>query len=323
MSSSHPESLPHGEPPLGAQGAPLSPGPMPAAVGQRPPGRPPGQRPPGRPPDDAPRWSAWQALLAFVAAYLGTATLLVIVSVFALPAGVDLEKPPPAFNVVGVLLQDIVFIGAALAFAAITARPRRSHFGVRRTPFWGTLGWAVVGLVAYLTFTLVYQALFDPEGSQSIAEALGVQRGTLMLILGGFVVIVMAPIAEEFFFRAFFYRAVRNSLSRGLGRAAGVLLGAMLTGALFGVMHLEPGRIQETLSLIPLLVVLGVVFCLVYEKTRSLFAVVGLHAVVNMFGYLLVAKYSWIVALGFGTVMVVACIVLPRLLARGPAAQPA
>jgi uncharacterized protein len=245
------------------------------------------------------------------------------VSAFAIPAGVDLEESPPAFHVVGVLLQDIVFILAALAFAAITARPRRSQFGVRRTPFWRTLGWAVVGLIAYITFTLVYQAVFDPEGSQSIAEALGVKRGTLLLILGGFVVIVMAPIAEEFFFRAFFYRAVRNSIARRLGGALGILLGAILTGALFGVMHLEPGRIHETAPLIPLLVVLGLVFCLVYEKTRSLFAVIGLHAVVNMFGYLLVAKNSWIVALAFGTLMVVACMTLPRLLAREPAPQPA
>jgi len=262
-------------------------------------------------------------VLGFVAAYLGTATVLLFVSVAVLPAGVDLEHPPPVFNVIGVLLQDLVFIAAALAFAAISARPRRSHFGIRRTPLGRTLGWAALGVVSYLVFALLYQLFVDPQGKQSIAEALGVREGGAFLVIGGFVVVVMAPVAEEFFFRAFFYRAVRNSLSRPLGRATGVLFAAVITGLLFGVMHLEPGRLKETLPLIPLLVVLGVVFCLVYELTNSLFAVIGLHAVVNMFGYLVVAKNSWIVALAFGGAMVTACLVLPRLLPRAPAPTPA
>jgi len=271
---------------------------------------------------ELPRWAAWQALLGFIAAYLGTATVILIVSIVALPAGAKLDHPPPAFNVIGVLLQDLVFILAALAFAAISARPRTWHFGLRRTRFGRTAGWAAVGIVAYVTFAGAYQALVDPQGKQSIAEALGVTHGGALLVIGGFVVIVMAPIAEEFFFRAFFYRALRNSISRWLGRGAGVLLAAGLTGFIFGLMHLEPDHFKETLPLIPLLVVLGVVFCLVYEKTGSLFAVIGLHAVVNMFGYMVVAKESWIVALAFGSAMVSACIVIPRLLPRAPAPVP-
>jgi membrane protease YdiL (CAAX protease family) len=272
---------------------------------------------------DPPRWAAWQALLAFIAAYLGTATVILIVSVATLPAGVNLDKPPPVFNVVGVLLQDLVFIAAALAFAAISGRPRTWHFGLRRTPFGRTAAWAVLGIVAYITFAALYQALVDPQGKQSIAEALGVKRGGALLVVGGFVVIVMAPIAEEFFFRAFFYRALRNSIASVLGRATGVLLGAVLTGTIFGLMHLEPDRVRQTLPLVPLLVVLGVVFCLVYEKTGSLFSVIGLHAVVNTFGYMVVAKESWIVALAFGSAMVAACIAIPRLLPRAPTPVPA
>ena len=313
------QSLPHEGPGFGPDGA---------VAGSSAHGLPPpGDGEPGGPPSgpsraEPPRWAAWQAVLGFVAAYFGTATMLLLVSVAALPAGVNLEKPPPIFNIVGVLLQDLVFIAAALAFAAISGRPRGWHFGIRRARLGRTLGWAALGTVAYLLFAAGYQALVDPQGEQSIAEALGVKRGGALLVVGGFVVIVMAPIAEEFFFRAFFYRAVRNSLSRVVGRAAGVLLGAVLTGAIFGLMHLEPDRAKETLQLIPLLVALGVVFCLVYEKTGSLFAVIGLHAIVNTFGYLLVAKNSWVVALAFGGAMVAGCIVIPRLLPRASAPVP-
>jgi uncharacterized protein len=309
---------PQPEPPPPAESALAT---SPPAAPEAPPSRGPAHGRTGDLPEgEAPPWAAWQALLAFFAAYLGTATAVLIVSLVALPAGINLDDPPPVFNIVGVLVQHVVFIAAAIAFAAISARPRRWHFGLRRARFGRTLGWAAVGLVAYITFTIAYDALVDPQGRQSIAETLGVKRGAALLVVGGFVVIVMAPIAEEFFFRGFFYRALRNSLGRVAGRGAGVLFGAVLTGAIFGVMHLEPDRMRETLPLIPLLVVLGVVFCLVYEKTQSLFAVIGLHAIVNMFGYLLVARNSWVVALGFGGAMVIACTVLPRLLPRPPTA---
>jgi CAAX protease family protein len=312
---------PQPEPPPPAEGA-LAASP-PAASAAAPPAGPPRKPMADLPEGEGPQWAAWQALLGFFAAYLGTATAVLIVSLAALPAGVNLDDPPPVFNIVGVLVQDVVFIVAAIAFAAISARPRRWHFGLRRTRFGRTLGWAAIGLVAYIAFTIAYQALVDPQGRQSIADALGVKRGAALLVIGGFVVIVMAPIAEEFFFRGFFYRAMRNSLGRVAGRRAGILLGAVLTGAIFGVMHLEPDRMGETLPLIPLLVVLGVVFCLVYERTKSLFAVIGLHAIVNMFGYLLIANNSWVVALGFGGAMVIGCMVLPRFLPRPPTATAA
>ena len=312
---------PQPEPPPPAEGALAASPPAASAAAPRagPPRTPMADLPEG----EGPHWAAWQALLGFFAAYLGTATAVLIVSLAALPAGVNLDDPPPVFNIVGVLVQDVVFIVAAIAFAAISARPRRWHFGLRRTRFGRTLGWAAIGLVAYIAFTIAYQALVDPQGRQSIADALGVKRGAALLVIGGFVVIVMAPIAEEFFFRGFFYRAMRNSLGRVAGRRAGILLGAVLTGAIFGVMHLEPDRMRETLPLIPLLVVLGVVFCLVYEWTKSLFAVIGLHAIVNMFGYLLIANNSWVVALGFGGAMVIGCMVLPRFLPRPPTATAA
>ncbi len=263
-----------------------------------------------------PSWSAWQGLLGFATALLGTLLLgALVVGSVALATGISLRAQPPVLNILGVVVQDLVFVTAAVAFAAITVRPRAWHFGLRRTRLWSTIGWAALGISLYFGFNIAYEALVDPRAEQSVADALGVNDSAALLVVGGFVVIVLAPLAEEFFFRAFFYRAVRNSLVRRMGRWGGAVLAAVLTGLLFGAVHFEP----DAVAIIPLLAGLGVMFCLVYERTGSLFSVIALHALINATAYLTVAKNSAPVALGFGGAMVAACIMVPRFLSRGPA----
>jgi uncharacterized protein len=314
---------PPGEP--GTSPPPL-PVPTPPAQGRQPPATVDGggqelePGPPGEAGPDEPAWSAWQGLLGFAAALLGTVMLgAMVVGVMAIALRTPLSQDTPALNIAGVVVQDVVLIATAIAFAAISAPPRPWQFGLRRTRLWSTIGWALLGLFLYFLFNLAYEALIDPRAEQSVADALGVNESGALLVLGGFVIIVLAPIAEEFFFRAFFYRSLRNSLARKLGRGAGVILGAVLTGLIFGLVHFEP----DAVAIIPVLAALGIMFCLVYERTGSLFAVIALHAFINSLAYLTVAKNSAPVALGFGGGMIVACALLPRVLSRGPARAPA
>ena len=86
--------------------------------------------------------------------------------------------------------------------------------------------------------------------------------------------IVVAPTAEEFFFRGFFYRALRTRM--------GVLAAALLDGLLFGAIHYSGSK---TAVLLPVLALLGFMFCLVYERTGTLFATIGLHALNNCVAY--------------------------------------
>lgn len=263
-----------------------------------------------------PAWAAWQGLLGLFAWVVATFVVgsIVIVAASALGlASLDSDRTSPGILIAATVAGDLVFVGVPIAFAAITARPRLWHFGLRRTRFWPTLGWAALALVGWFAFSAIYQAVVDPKGSQSTADDLGINRSTALLVLGGFVVIVLAPIVEEFFFRGFIYRTLRNGLVGRMGLGAGVALAAVLDGLLFGFVHAT----NTPLGILPVLAVLGAAFCLVYERTGSLFAVIALHAVVNMLGYLGAAKNSVPVALGFGVAMIVACVVIPRMLGRG------
>jgi len=266
----------------------------------------------GRPPeppelpvgaDPAPRWPLWYAPVGFLAGFAITLFVSVIAGVIATAAGADVEDDiPPSLVVILTLLQGVILAGTAIFLASRTRRPRPWHFGLRRARFWPSVGWAALGLGCFFLFVIVYSAIVTPEGEQSVTEDLGADESTLALIAAGFVVIVVAPVAEEFFFRGFFYRALRSRL--------GVLAAAAIDGVVFGLIHFTG---SETLELLPILGVLGFMFCLVYERTRTLYTVIALHAFNNSIAYGVDADAA-AVSLVLGPLMLAGCMLAPRLL---------
>ena len=265
-------------------------------------GRPP--EPPELPAgaDPAPRWPVWYAPVGFLVGFAITLFVSVIAGIVAAAAGVDVEDEiPPGLVVVLTLLQGVILSGTAIFLAGRTLRPRPWHFGLRRGRFWPSVGWSALGLASFLVFAVFYSALVAPEGEQTVTEDLGADESTLAMIAAGVVVIVVAPVAEEFFFRGFFYRALRSRL--------GVVAAAAIDGLVFGLIHFTG---SDTLELLPILAVLGFIFCLVYERTRTLYTVIGLHALNNSVAYGFEVETAE-VSVVLGSVMLTACMFGPRL----------
>ena len=251
--------------------------------------------------DPAPRWPAWYAPVGFLMGFAITLFVSAIAGVVAAAAGADIEETPPGLVVVLTLLQAAILTGTALFLANRTRRPKPWHFGLRRARFWPSVGWTALGLACFLTFASVYSALVAPEGEQSVTEDLGADESTLALIAAGIVVIVVAPVAEEFFFRGFFYGALRSRF--------GVLAAAAMNGLVFGSIHYTG---PDTLELLPVLAVLGFMFCLVYERTGTLYTVIGLHALNNSVAYGFEVEAAG-PSLVFGSLMLAGCMLGPRL----------
>jgi membrane protease YdiL (CAAX protease family) len=256
--------------------------------------------PPELPEGVAPRWPAWYAGVGFLVALIGT---LIAVGVVAAATGAGTDDDDPTFTIIATLMQSLIFVGTAVLFASFTRKPKPWHFGLRRAPFWPALGWAALGMVSFYVVAAVYTALVSPDAEQTVAQDLGADQGTFGLIVAGFMVICIAPFAEEFFFRGFFYRALRSKYS--------VIVAALIDGALFGIIHYDFSG-ADALLITPPLAVLGFVFCLVYEKTGSLWPVIGLHAFNNAIAYGVAVEDAG-VSLVLGPLMLVACMLLPRL----------
>lgn len=165
------------------------------------------------------------------------------------------------------------------------------------------MGWLLGVGGAFYVFLALYSALLSPDGDQDVLETLGTGEGFGFLLLSAVLVVVLAPFAEELLFRGFMYRCLRNRLKP--------VAAALVTGAIFGSIHYSG---PETLELIPLLAVLGVAFCVLYERTASLYPAIALHAINNAVAFALTAGTDAAppVAGAALAVTLVLCLVVPN-----------
>jgi len=262
-----------------------------------PPPPPPPERP-ELPEGAAPRWPAWYAGVGFLTALIAT---LLVVGIAAAATGASTDEGNATFTVVATFLQGLIFIGTAVLFASFTQKPRPEHFGLRPARFWRAVGWAALGMASFYALVAIYSAVVQPDAEQTVAQDLGADEGTFGMIAAGFMVVCVAPVAEEFFFRGFFYRALRSRYS--------ILVAAAIDGLLFGVIHFDFSG-ADALLILPPLGVLGFTFCLIYEKTGSIYPVIALHALNNAIAFGVTVEDAS-VSLVLGPLMLLACATIP------------
>ena len=261
------------------------------------------ERPEGLP--GFPRWPAWYAPAAF---FTGLVTLTILAAIVGAASGGEIGT---GAGLILTVALEAAFVGIAVFFASRTERPRAAHFGLRRAPLWRTIGWTALGWVAFFAISAAYGALIGDRPKQTLVNEIKSEDDTIVIVGFALLAIVCAPIAEEFFFRGFFYRALRSRMS--------VLVAALVDGLVFGLIHYDsPG----SLVTLPVLALLGFTFCLIYEKTGTLFSTIALHALNNMLAVGVTTDH-WGLALGLGLTMVTTCVVLPRVLGTGARRPPA
>jgi membrane protease YdiL (CAAX protease family) len=237
------------------------------------------ERPP-RP--ESPRWKPWTAWAALVAAFGGALMGALIIGVIGSAAGSSFTDPSPAVSISATIVQDLSFIGAALLFASMAGRPLPEQFGLRPTRFWPAVGWIAAAFAAFYVFTLVWVAILgvSPDDTK-LPDELGVKDSTYALLAVAFLVAVVAPMAEEFFFRGYFFGALRNW--RGPWPAA------VITGLVFGAIHVGSA---EAAFLLPL-AFFGFCLCLLRERTGSLYPGIALHCMNNSLAFGVSQHWSW------------------------------
>lgn len=228
-----------------------------------------------------PAWRPWSSVLALVAGLGGALVGGLVVYLIATVAGADLNHPPAAVDISATFLQDVAFIVAAVGFASMVARPRPWHFGLRETRLGPAVGYVAGGYVVFITFAAAWTAALNLHEKDDVAKQLGAGGSTAALIAVSVLVCVVAPIAEEFFFRGFFFGALRNW--------RGVWPAAVLTGLVFGAIHVGSAPVG---FLVPL-AFFGFLLCLIYDRTRSLYPCMALHCVNNAIAFGVGEKWGW------------------------------
>ena len=85
---------------------------------------------------------------------------------------------------------------------------------------------------------------------------------------------------------------------------------AAIDGLLFGVIHYDFSG-ADALLILPPLGILGFIFCLVYERTGSIYPTIAMHALNNAIAFGVTIE-NGSVSLVLGPLMLLACATIPR-----------
>jgi uncharacterized protein len=211
-------------------------------------------------------WSVGQTVWGLFA---GLFLSVFIAPVFVLPFDHDLSSLGAILAAQALLT--VALLGTAIYFAR---RPGPSDL---RTAL-GRLGWrrfkpkamwlVPLTLFAYYVAVAIYISFVGEPKQEDIGGDLGLDRGFLLASLAVFLICVVAPIAEESFFRGFLYGGLRQRLSQ--------VPAAAISGLVFGGVHAPTGPT----AIVPL-AILGFALALLYERTGSIWPGVLAHALNN------------------------------------------
>lgn len=261
-----------------------------------------------------PIWIAFAAVVTgFAAGLFGT----IIVALVGTAFGSPVAHPTPAVNIASDFVFDACFVGAALYFTTIGRWMGRAEFGYRRISWRRGVGAVIAAAVLYYMVTLIYSAVFQLHGTDRLPSDLGVKTSVWAAAFTALFVCVVAPMAEEFFFRGFLFGVLRRMRVHIGGHDLGPWLAAVIVGLLFGLAHYDSAQPQ---FLIPL-GFLGFVLCMVRWRTGSLYPCMALHSINNSIA-LGVNELGWngveILALGVGALALIALVTGPLAVTARP-----
>jgi membrane protease YdiL (CAAX protease family) len=264
---------------------------------------------------DLPPWPPWTAAAAIAAGFGLGIVVTIFVGVGAKASGSSLTHPTATVSLIGDFLFDAAFVVSALYFAQLHGRIRASDFGFRAVRWSTAVGGVLAAGIGYYVVTAIYASLLNLHGNEKLPIPINNSRGAL---IGTTVfVCVVAPIAEEFFFRGFIFGGLRRMRVEIAGRQVGVWVAAIITGILFGLAHTGSASSRY---LIPL-GFLGFVLCLLRWRTGSLYPCMALHSINNSLA-MGITQLHWatgeVLALIVGSLLVIATVTWP-LGARSPA----
>lgn len=215
-------------------------------------------------------WRAREALYVFMLHLL----LAAVLAVFATVAVADQDT----LTAVAILIFECSLLGTTLLWVRVRHRVGARALGFRgfttRNVLVGLgvggLGLLLATLVGGLLQELIERVTGRPAPQPDQIPLVGEPEGALLWIVG-FSVVLLAPVAEETFFRGLLFG--------GLRRWAKAWPSILVSAVLFALVHVDP------IVILPILF-LGVVLSWIVERRRSLVPAIVAHLAFNLFGFI-------------------------------------
>ncbi len=164
-----------------------------------------------------------------------------------------------------------------LPFILYSMRPRAVKSFISKSE---RIGWLLLTIPVLYIFAIVFILsglqewiihLTQSPAEQEVVVLVRESNFELQLYLAASAIII-APLGEEVLFRGFLYPCLKVRI----GRIAAILLSSIS----FGAVHMS-------LAQLPILTFFGILLCLAYERSHSLWLPITLHAIFNTINVLL------------------------------------
>jgi uncharacterized protein len=216
---------------------------------------------------ERPAWGPGRALAALAA-------LLVAVAV---EAGIVAAFDPEIESLAARLTLQALLAATLVAVAFVAARPGPGIAGPAalgfRRPRRPAVGVTVLAYLVYIGCALVLAALLQPD-QEDITRELGYGESTLGSIAAGILIVAVAPLSEEVFFRGLLFRGIRGALPFAAAAA--------ISAGIWGLFHYTG---SDSWPVVLQLAVFGVILAWLYERTGSLWPPIVLHLFNNALAF--------------------------------------
>jgi membrane protease YdiL (CAAX protease family) len=229
-----------------------------------------------RPSLPSPGTAAWGPRDIIFALALALGAGFVLVSVVVAPisavAGSNDDPAVLAAGLIATMLFDGALFGSAAFFSIARYHCSWSALGLGppiAKELWPGIVTAVGGQLIVATYAGLVRlvGLDELMPGTNVPQAMFEQR--LLLPLVGVATVLVAPLAEETFFRGFMFTGLRRY---------GLFWAALASGLLFSAAHINPG------GLIPLALV-GMLFAWSYSRSGSLWTSIYAHLTFNLVSF--------------------------------------
>ena len=252
----------------------------------------------------------WSPFLVVLAAFLLVLVTQILVVIVVELAGGDIDRvtESDAATIGFTVVLDLALIACTVAVVAwLGSRPTAASFGLRMPEWRSALGWTAAVYATFWVTAIVVGLVFGQPEEQDIVVDLKAEDS--VLVLAGFAVMtcVLAPLAEEFFFRGFLLKVLHERTN--------AVIAVLVTGIAFGLVHLPSG---DWVGVI-VLSLFGMALCLLFILTSSLLPCIMLHAFHNSISFGFTKELPW---WGF-LLLILASVTTTFLIARAAARAPA
>lgn len=234
-------------------------------------------------------WGPGRAILGVVASFFAVQILVsIVVAIYVSLRGWDetlsnlwLSEVPVQFGIV--LISEVVTLLIIWLFVRKYSWSKvKVALGLHQIA-WRDIGYVILGVVlyfiAYVVFLAIAQAFLPIDVEQEQEVGFDAAQGFSGLALTFISLVILAPITEEIVFRGYLYA--------GLRRWLGIFGGAILTSLIFASPHLMQSTDSRLLWIAGIdTFVLSLVLCYLREKTGSIYAGIGVHAIKNGIAFL-------------------------------------